>query len=84
MREDILQCVCELESINIAQAELNMSINDKLCKAQNLATQVEGISEARLFALLRSKRLHWLQVHIIVEMQVVQVLKKKINFNVSR
>lgn len=43
MHEDILQCICELESINIAQAELNMGINDKLCKAQNLMTQVEGI-----------------------------------------
>jgi hypothetical protein len=53
--EDILQCISELESIDIAETELDMSIDDELSEAKNFTTQMESISKARLFALFRSQ-----------------------------
>jgi len=82
VREDVLQRICELEGIDITKAELNMSIDNEFRKTQYLATQVEGVAEARLFALLCSERLHWFQVHVIVKMQVVQVLRTGISLNI--
>lgn len=55
MSEDILQCIRELESINIAETELNMGIDHELGEAKNFTTQVESISETRLFTLLSSQ-----------------------------
>lgn len=49
--KDILQCICKLESINVAEAVLHVSINNKLCQAKDFATKVESIAEARLLAL---------------------------------
>jgi hypothetical protein len=53
MRKDILQSIRKLESIDVAETELNMRIHDEFRKAEDLATQVEGVSETRLLALLR-------------------------------
>ena len=92
MGEDILKSVCQLECIDVAKPELNMSIHDELGQAENLATQMEGISETRFLALLRRQcsnrlvrertlqfrgvhSLDRLQVQVVVEMEVVQVLR---------
>ena len=53
MGEDILKSVCQLECVDVAKPELNMGIHDELGQAENLATQMEGISETRFLALLR-------------------------------
>ena len=45
-----------------------------LCEAQNLATQVEGVAEAGLLALLGGERLDGLEVEVVVEVEVVEVL----------
>jgi len=45
VREDVLQRVLELESIDIANTELNVSINDELRKTQDFSTQVASVSK---------------------------------------
>ena len=52
VREDVLQSIGKLESVNVAQAELDIGIHDEFCKAKDFTAQMERISEARLFALL--------------------------------
>ena len=52
-----------------------MGIDDQLRQAKDFATQVEGVSEPGLLALLSCQRLHWLEVHVIVEVQVIEVLR---------
>lgn len=52
MREDILKCVGQLESIDVAQAELNMRIHDELGETKNFSAQMERVSEAGFLALL--------------------------------
>jgi hypothetical protein len=75
MCEDVLQCVRKLESIHVSETKLNMGIHDKLGESQNFAAQVEGIPETRLFPLLGRERLHRLQVHVVIQVEIVQVLK---------
>ena len=55
MRKNVLQRICELESVDISKTKLNMSIDNELGKPKNLATQVERVSETRLFTFLRSQ-----------------------------
>ena len=52
MREDILQRICELESIDISKTELHMSIDDELSEPKNFATQVKCVSKTRLLTFL--------------------------------
>lgn len=75
MSEDILQGIGKLKSIDVAKPELDMCINDKLGEPQDFTTQMESISKTRLLAFLGCERLDGLQVHVIVEMKVVQVLQ---------
>ena len=72
--KDVLQAVCKLEGIYIAQSELHVRVHHQLCEAHDLSAQVEGVAESRLLSLLRRQRLHWLQVEVVVQMQEVQVL----------
>ena len=46
VREDVLQGVGELERVDIAEAVLDMRVDDELGEAQDFAAQVEGVSEA--------------------------------------
>ena len=55
MCEDVLDSVGKLERVNVTETELNVRIDDQLRQAENLTTQVEGVSETRLFPLLRRK-----------------------------
>jgi hypothetical protein len=74
MREDILQRVGKLERVDIPEPELDMRIHNELGESQDFSAQMEGISEARFLALLGRQRLDGLQVHVVVQMQVIQVL----------
>jgi hypothetical protein len=74
VRKHILQPVRQLERIDVTQSELHVRIDDELGKSQDFSTQVEGISKSRLLPLLGRKGLDRFQVHVVIEMQVVQVL----------
>jgi hypothetical protein len=74
VREDVLEAICQLEGLDVSQAVLDMRINDQLGHAKDLTTQMEGVTEARLLTLLGRQRLHWLQIKIVVQVQIVQVL----------
>lgn len=71
--EHELQAVGELERVDVAEAVLDVRVDDELGQAQDLAAQMERVSEAGLFALLGCERLDRLQVHVVVEVEVVQV-----------
>ena len=51
-----------------------MRIDDKFRKTEDFSTQVEGVSESRLLSFLGGESLDGLQVHVVIEMEVVQVL----------
>jgi hypothetical protein len=55
MREDVLKCVGQLESVDVTQAELNMCVHDELGETKNFSAQMERISEAGFLALLGSQ-----------------------------
>lgn len=71
MTENILQSISKLKGIDIAESELNVRINDKLGEPQDFTTQVESISKARLLALFGCERLYRLQVHVVVEVEII-------------
>lgn len=74
MGEGVLQAICQLESIYIAQPELDIGIHHQLGQPQNLSAQMECIAEPGLLPLLGGQGLDWLQVEVVVQMQVVEVL----------
>jgi hypothetical protein len=53
MCKDILEGIRELESVDIAKTELDVSINNKFRQTKNFTTEMERIPEAGLLALLR-------------------------------
>jgi hypothetical protein len=59
--EHELKTIGELEGVDVAEAVLDVRVDDELGQAKDLATEVEGVSEARLFALLRGERLDGLE-----------------------
>jgi hypothetical protein len=94
VREDVLQRISELESVDISKTKLHMSVDNEFSEPKNLATQVKCVSETRLLTFLcgqspkklRLERvsrkpffniLDRLQVHIVVKVQVVQILEKR-------
>jgi len=72
--KNVLETISELEGINVTETVLNMGVDDELGETENLTTKMEGVTKARLLALLGGERLHRLEVEIVVKMQVVQVL----------
>lgn len=52
MRKNVLQRISKLEGIDIPQSELDMRIDDEFRKTQDFTTEMERISESRLFPLL--------------------------------
>jgi hypothetical protein len=73
--KDVLECVCELEGVDVAETVLNVGVDHELRETKDFTTQMEGVSETRLLALLGRQRLDRLQVQVVVEMEVVQVLR---------
>mmetsp|Transcript_34682 Transcript_34682/g.90798 ORF Transcript_34682/g.90798 Transcript_34682/m.90798 type:complete len:323 (+) Transcript_34682:5545-6513(+) len=51
-----------------------MRVDDDFGQPHDLTNQVEGIPEPRPLPLLCRQRLDWLEVEVVVEMEVVQVL----------
>ena len=41
----VLKTIIELESINVSQTILNVTVDDKFYDSENLSTQVEGVTE---------------------------------------
>ena len=56
VREDVLQSVRELERVDVSKTILHVTVDDQLGQSQDLATQVEGVPEARLLSLLLNTR----------------------------
>jgi len=52
MSEDVLDSIGELEGIDIAEAVLNMGVDDELGQTEDFSAQVKGIPEARFLSLL--------------------------------
>ena len=50
--EGELEAVGELERVDIAEAVLDVRVDDELREAEDLTAKVERVSEARLLALL--------------------------------
>ena len=74
VREDVLQAVGELVGVDVAEAVLHVRVDHELGETQDLTAKVEGVTEARLLALLGGERLDGLQVEVVVKVQVVDVL----------
>ena len=51
MCKDILDCISELEGVNVPETVLNVGINDELGQAEDLSAQMEGVSETRFLSL---------------------------------
>jgi hypothetical protein len=74
MRIKILQSIIKLKRINISQPILYITIHYEFDHSENLSTEVKGVTETRFLALLGCESLDWLQVEVVVKMQVVEVL----------
>ena len=72
--EDVLQPVGQLESVDIVQPILNVRVNNQLGQTQDLAAQMESVTETRLFTLLGRQSLDRFQVEVVVQMEVVKIL----------
>ena len=63
-----------LECVDISKTILDVGINNKLGKMQNFAAQVKRLSKTRLFPLSHCESHNRLQVHVVIEMEIVQIL----------
>jgi hypothetical protein len=70
----VLQSIGELESVYITKSELNMRVDNELGQSKNLSTEMEGVSETGSLSLFGRERLDGLQVHVVIEMKVVEIL----------
>ena len=67
VRKDVLDSIGELEGIDVAQTELDMSIDDELGETEDFTTKMERVSETRLLTLLCRQSLDRLQVHVVIQ-----------------
>ena len=58
----------------MAQAVLDVRINDEFDHSQDFSAQMESITKSTLLSLFSSQCLDWLQVEIVVQMKEVEVL----------
>jgi len=49
-------------------------VDDEFRETEDFSAQMESVSESRLLSLFRRESLDGLQVHVVIEMEVVQVL----------
>lgn len=56
MSKYVLKGICELECVDVSETELDMSIDDELCEAQDFSAQMEGVSKTGLLTLLGGER----------------------------
>ena len=74
MRENVLQAICQLESLDVAESILYMRIDDQLDHSQDLTTQVESIAKSTLFSFLCCQCFHWFQIEVVVQVKEIEVL----------
>jgi hypothetical protein len=55
--KNVLDGIRQLEGVDVTKSELDVRIDDELCKTQDFTAQVERVSETRLLALLRRQSL---------------------------
>ena len=46
MSKDVLQCIGELERVDVSKSELDVCVDDELRQTEDFTAQMEGISEA--------------------------------------
>jgi hypothetical protein len=51
-----------------------VGVDNELGQSQDLSTKMEGVSESRSLSLLGRESLDGLQVHVVIQVKVVQVL----------
>lgn len=59
MREDVLESVCELECLDVAESVLHVRIHDQLDQTQDFATQMECIAKSAFLSLFGREGFHW-------------------------
>ena len=74
MIEHIMNPIRKLKSIDIPQTILNMRIENKFGKSENLSHEMERIPKPRLLTFLGRKRFDRFQIEIEIQMQVRQPL----------
>ena len=72
--ESELKTIGELESVDVSESILNVRVDDEFRESKDFSTQVESVSESRLLSFFRRESLDGFQVHVVIEMEVVQVL----------
>jgi hypothetical protein len=73
VRKNILKSICKLERFNISQPVLDMRVNDQFNHSQDFSAQMERVTESTLLAFLCRQGLNWLQIEVVIQVQVVQV-----------
>jgi hypothetical protein len=73
MGQGVLEPIGQLESVHIVEPVLDVAVHQELGHPQDLATQVERVSESALLTLLGCEGFHRLQIEIVVQMQIVQI-----------
>jgi hypothetical protein len=51
-----------------------VGVDNELCQSQDFSTEMEGVSESGSLSLLGREGLDRLQVHVVIQVKVVQVL----------
>mmetsp|Transcript_29770 Transcript_29770/g.62392 ORF Transcript_29770/g.62392 Transcript_29770/m.62392 type:complete len:390 (-) Transcript_29770:1623-2792(-) len=74
MGERVLEPICQLECIDVAETKLNIRIDNDFRQTEDLTAQVESVAESRLLALLGCQRLHWLQIKVVIKMEIIEIL----------
>ena len=89
MREDVLKAVGELEGVYVSETVLDVRVYHQFGESEDFSAKMEGVTwrhisylfnyfnkntESGLLSFFGGQGLHWLQVEVVVEMQVVQVL----------
>ena len=74
VRHGVLQPVRQLEGVHVVESVLHVGVHQQLRQPQDLTTQVERVTESGFLSFLGGQSFDWLQVEIVVQMQVVQIL----------
>ena len=73
MGKRVLQAIGKLVGIHIAQPVLHMRVHHQLRETQDFTTEMESIAKSAFLAFLGCEGLNWLQVEVVIQMEVVQV-----------
>ncbi len=63
-----------LVAVDIAKAVLDVGVHDQLGESKDLPAEMKGVAKPGLLPLLGGEGFHWLQVEVVVQMEVVEVL----------